>query len=278
MSQPGLRKATPQGRCAAGLVPASKVDRTRRRGRCSRLACEAHPSDQPKRRDLFVSAAGVGLLTLGLDLDLNAGSAQAVQGLTAGRIPGLTPVDSEGFRTYTRPEGKSGGHGIGWSEIPTYSFRVPDGWKEEPVSIADLGGTEIDVRFTEKDQGQLAVVVAPVLRFMNVGFNADVRIEDIGSPEKVLNGFAPEILGRPVDPEDLVNEETMKKRFGPGGEELTFYLWETKAHDLLSATAFKNRVFIIALRASGRQYRAAKEGLRTIQKSFVVDTKKIEYD
>ena len=103
---------------------------------------------------------------------------------------------------------------------------------------------------TPQDEGQLAVVVAPVLRFMNVGYNADVRIEDIGPPEKVLNGFAPEILGGPVEDDDLLKEETMTKNLG--GEPLTYYIWETKSHDLLSATAFKNRVFIIALRASGR--------------------------
>ena len=45
--------------------------------------------------------------------------------------------------TYTRPEGKSGGHGVGWSEIPRYTFKVPQGWQESPVSIADLGGTEV---------------------------------------------------------------------------------------------------------------------------------------
>jgi hypothetical protein len=53
--------------------------------------------------------------------------------------------DAEGYYTYTRPEGKSGGHGVGWSEIPRYSFRVPAGWEETPVSIADLGGTEVCV-------------------------------------------------------------------------------------------------------------------------------------
>lgn len=52
-------------------------------------------------------------------------------------------VDAEGFRSYQRPEGKSGGHGVGWSEIPRYSFKLPDGWEETPVSIADLGGTEV---------------------------------------------------------------------------------------------------------------------------------------
>ena len=62
-----------------------------------------------------------------------------------GELPaGITSKpDSEGYFTYTRPEGKQGGHGVGWSELPRYSFKVPPGWKETPVSIADLGGTEV---------------------------------------------------------------------------------------------------------------------------------------
>lgn len=27
-------------------------------------------------------------------------------------------ADEDGYYSYTRPEGKSGGHGIGWSEVP----------------------------------------------------------------------------------------------------------------------------------------------------------------
>ncbi|KAK8944658.1 hypothetical protein KSP39_PZI008491 [Platanthera zijinensis] len=34
-----------------------------------------------------------------------------------------------------------------------------------PVSIADLGGTEIDLRFANSQEGRLFVIVAPVLRF-----------------------------------------------------------------------------------------------------------------
>ena len=33
-------------------------------------------------------------------------------------------VDANGYRTYTRPAGKQGGHGVGWSEIPPYQFKV----------------------------------------------------------------------------------------------------------------------------------------------------------
>ena len=39
------------------------------------------------------------------------------------------PPDEEGFLTYQRPEGKSGGHGVGWSEIPRYKFKVGHGPK-----------------------------------------------------------------------------------------------------------------------------------------------------
>lgn len=62
---------------------------------------------------------------------------------------GLASVpDDNGFLRYARPEGKSGGHGVGWSEIPRYSFKLPSGggWTEIPVSIADLGGTEVSVQ------------------------------------------------------------------------------------------------------------------------------------
>ena len=39
--------------------------------------------------------------------------------------PGLSKdTDEDGFRTYTRPAGKQGGHGVGWSEIPPYKFKV----------------------------------------------------------------------------------------------------------------------------------------------------------
>lgn len=59
-------------------------------------------------------------------------------------VSGVTKEpDEAGLFTYQRPEGKSGGHGVGWSEIPRYSFKIPKGWEETPVSIADLGGTEV---------------------------------------------------------------------------------------------------------------------------------------
>ena len=50
----------------------------------------------------------------------------------------------------------------GGREITPCTFDVYEGWEEVPVSIADPGGTEIDVRFNSEADGGLKVVLAPV--------------------------------------------------------------------------------------------------------------------
>lgn len=47
---------------------------------------------------------------------------------------------------------------------------------------------QIDLRFDSTDQGKLKVVVAPVLRFREVGYNADVRIDSLAPPQKMIEG------------------------------------------------------------------------------------------
>lgn len=62
----------------------------------------------------------------------------------------MTLIVQTGWRTYRRPDDKSGGHGVGWSPIIPYSFKVPDGWDEvrpeatdrTPVSLSTSAGTE----------------------------------------------------------------------------------------------------------------------------------------
>ena len=72
-----------------------------------------------------------------------------------------------------RPIGKSGGHGTGWSEITPYRFVTYEGWEEKPVSIADPEGTEIDAKFASEQDGELKIILAPILRFAD--FPAEVR-------------------------------------------------------------------------------------------------------
>ncbi|PRW33039.1 domain-containing 4 [Chlorella sorokiniana] len=194
--------------------------------------------------------------------------AWAIQGLTAGRIPGVSGPDADGWYTYTRPEGKSGGHGVGWSEIQRYSFKVPsDGWEEVPVSIADLGGTEIDLRYGSTDEGSAMVVVAPVLRFKDVGINANVNITDLSSPDNLIAGFAPELYGTPLIEDDILSAEVVEK------DGLPYYVYELTRHRLVSATATGNRLYMLSVRCNSLQWRKSGSKLEKIRDSFRVPPK-----
>jgi len=229
------------------------------------------PLMNPNRRSALVGLASVG------GSALLPKETQAIQGYVAGRVPGVAASDVPGFLRYTRPLAKQGGHGVGWSEIPPYTFLVPDGWEETPVSIADLGGTELDLRFKNFDnvnlQGDLAVVVAPVLRFADVGFGADVRITDIGPPDRLIAGFSTEITGGPIQEEQIDKMETKVI------DGITYYNYQLVGPNpygrlkfdnmLVSMSALKNRVFILAVRPkNGKVYEEYEKDFQMMADSF----------
>ncbi|GAV76650.1 PsbP domain-containing protein [Cephalotus follicularis] len=209
------------------------------------------------RRSVLVS--GVSLVSSAGE----EGLAVVKQGLLAGRIPGLSEPDEQGWRTYRRPDEKSGGHGVGWSPIIPYVFSVPQDWKEVPVSIADLGGTEIDLRFGSPKEGSLFVIVAPVLRFAD-NLGDDATIEKIGPPEKVINAFGPEVIGENVEGKVLnmkVTEYSGRK----------YYQFELEPpHALITATAAGNRLYLFNVTGSGLQWKRHYKELKRIADSFRV--------
>ncbi|GJW62762.1 PsbP domain-containing protein 4, chloroplastic isoform X2, partial [Tanacetum coccineum] len=98
------------------------------------------------------------------------------------------------------------------------------------VSIADPGGTEIDLRFSNASEGRITVVVAPVLRFADY-LEDDARIEKIGPPEKVINKFGLEVIGQNV--EGKVMNSEVKEYSGR-----KYYQFELELpHCLITATA-----------------------------------------
>ncbi|KAK4433744.1 PsbP domain-containing protein 4, chloroplastic [Sesamum alatum] len=210
-----------------------------------------------------VIASGVALVSSAAFGFPGDGLAVVKQGLLAGRIPGLSEPDEQGWRTYQRPDDKSGGHGVGWSPIIPYLFSVPQDWEEVPVSIADLGGTEIDLRFASAKQGRIFVIVAPVLRFAdNLGDNA--TIEQIGTPEKVINAFGPEVIGENVEGKVLsaaVAEHSGRK----------YYQFELEPpHVLITATAAGNRLYLFSVTGNGLQWKKHYKDLKRIAESFRV--------
>ena len=70
--------------------------------RCSMASYEEDNNQDRRKAILSLSAAVLASFAVGDQ------PALAVQGLTAGRIPGVTGPGSDGFYLYKRPEGKSG--------------------------------------------------------------------------------------------------------------------------------------------------------------------------
>ncbi|GFZ09895.1 exostosin family protein [Actinidia rufa] len=67
-----------------------------------------------------------------------------------------------------------------------------------PVSIADLGSIEIDLRFASSKGGRVFVIVASILRFAdNLGDDAKIKL--IGPPERVISAFGPEVIGENLE-------------------------------------------------------------------------------
>ncbi|MBA0738118.1 hypothetical protein Gogos_011526 [Gossypium gossypioides] len=197
------------------------------------------------------------------------GMAVVKQGLLAGRIPGLSEPDEQGWRTYRRPDDKSGGHGVGWSPIIPYSFSVPQDFEEVPVSIADLGGTEIDLRFASLKEGRLFVIVAPVLRFAD-NLGDDATIQKIGPPEKVISAFGPEVIGENIEGK-VLSMNTVEH------DGRMYYQYELEPpHVLITATAAGNRLYLFSVTGSGmssmeKALPGFKEDIRVFSCSLVLD-------
>lgn len=172
-------------------------------------------------------------------------------------------MNRTGWRTYRRPDEKSGGHGVGWSPIIPYAFSVPQDWEEVPVSIADLGGTEIDLRFKSSKEGRLFVIVAPVQRFSDV-IGDDATIEMVGPPEKVISAFGPEVIGENV--EGKVMNMSVAEHNGR-----TYYQFELEPpHVLITATAAGNRLYLFSVTGNGLQWKRHYSDLKRIADSFRV--------
>lgn len=48
---------------------------------------------------------------------------------------------------------------------------------------------------------------------------SDVRIDQLNKPENIIAGFAPELFGKPLDDEDVLRQEVLKKN------DVTYYEW-----------------------------------------------------
>ncbi|PWA49308.1 mog1/PsbP/DUF1795-like photosystem II reaction center PsbP family protein [Artemisia annua] len=107
----------------------------------------------------------------------------------------------------------------------------------QTVSIADLGGTKIDLRFSNVSEGRISVIVAPVLRFAECNWTK--------RRNEVMNSAVKEYSGR------------------------KYYQFELEPpHCLITATAAGNRLYLFSILANGLQWKRHNEELKKIADSF----------
>lgn len=82
----------------------------------------------------------------------------------------------------------------------------------------------------------IAVVFTTLPVCRDVGYNANVTMDFLGPPDKIIAGFGPELFGAPLLDDDVTDTKVYKK-----GNDL-YYQWDLKPHRKVVATATGNRV------------------------------------
>ncbi|KAL7092990.1 hypothetical protein ACP275_11G015300 [Erythranthe tilingii] len=126
----------------------------------------------------------------------------------------------------------------------------------------------IEVKFEDEKQGKIQVVAAPLIRLTN---KPNARIEDIGSPEKLIASLGPFVTGNTLDPDELL--ETSIEKLG----DQTYYKYVletpfalTGTHNIAKATAKGSTVILFVASANDKQWQSSQKTLQAILDSFQV--------
>ncbi|KAK9122629.1 hypothetical protein Sjap_012231 [Stephania japonica] len=160
--------------------------------------------------------------------------------------------------------------------VQPYEFVLPPTWKQTRVANILSGNycqpkcaePWVEVKFEDESQGKVQVVASPLIRLTN---KLNAKIEDIGSPEKVIASLGPFVTGNSFDPDELLETSVEKL----GDQTYYTYLLETPfaltgSHNLAKATAKGNTVVLFVASANDKQWQASQKTLKTILDSFRV--------
>ncbi|GFP83812.1 psbp domain-containing protein 6 chloroplastic [Phtheirospermum japonicum] len=160
--------------------------------------------------------------------------------------------------------------------VQPYKFILPPTWKQMRVANILSGNycqpkcaePWVEVKFEDEKQGKIQVVASPLIRLTN---KPNAKIEDIGSPEKLIASLGPFVTGNTLDPDELL-QTSIEKR----GDQMYYkYVLETPyaltgSHNLAKATAKGNTVILFVVSANDKQWQTSEKTLQAILDSFQV--------
>lgn len=160
--------------------------------------------------------------------------------------------------------------------VQPYKFIIPPTWKQMRVANILSGNycqpkcaePWVEVKFEDEKQGKIQVVASPLIRLTN---KPNARIEEIGSPEKVIASLGPFVTGSTFDPDEILETSTEMR----GDQTYYKYVLETPyaltgTHNLAKATAKGSTVVLFVASANDKQWQTSQETLQTILDSFEV--------
>ncbi|KAI5061979.1 hypothetical protein GOP47_0022518 [Adiantum capillus-veneris] len=158
--------------------------------------------------------------------------------------------------------------------VQPYKFVLPPSWKQARVANILSGNycqpkcaePWVEVKFEDGKQGTAQVFASPMVRLTNKPY---AKIEEIGTPEKLISALGPFVTGNSYDPDEVVETHVEKR-----GDE-TYYVYtldtplaRTGTHNLAAATAKGNVVLLFVVSANDTQWASSEGVLKTVLESF----------
>eukprot|EP01023_Acetabularia_acetabulum_P018109 TRINITY_DN1915_c0_g1_i1.p1 TRINITY_DN1915_c0_g1~~TRINITY_DN1915_c0_g1_i1.p1 ORF type:complete len:286 (-),score=42.17 TRINITY_DN1915_c0_g1_i1:252-1109(-) len=158
-----------------------------------------------------------------------------------------------------------------------YKFELPSSWEEGKVANIQSGNycqprcdePWTEVIFGNPDEGKVQVIVSPLRKLTN---KANARIEEIGTPEGLINSLGPYVTGTYLDEEDIVS---IKQQENSDGR--TYYYYEIFApygtvgpHTLTCASTKGDLALLAVISANDKQWAKNKDKLRSMIQTFRV--------
>ncbi|KAH7277169.1 hypothetical protein KP509_39G037400 [Ceratopteris richardii] len=185
----------------------------------------------------------------------------------------LPPVPSlEGFVQFTATTKDTPALRAG--NVQPYKFVLPSTWKQARVANILSGNycqpkcaePWVEVKFEDDKQGSAQVFASPLVRLTN---KPNAKIEEIGTPEKLISSLGQFVTGNSYDPDEVVDIHVEKRN------DQTYYVYtletpyaRTGTHNLAAATAQGNAVILFVVSANDSQWASSEGVLKTVLESF----------
>ncbi|KAL4420172.1 hypothetical protein ABPG77_008308 [Micractinium sp. CCAP 211/92] len=223
--------------------------------------------------------AGIGL---GLGLGLEAAAPQLAQAAAQAPVPVgtyLPPAEGlPGFCLYRPDEKKTPAirAGVIKADPDFYQFALPETWAEAQLLNILTGNFCMprceepwyEAKFENPKEGSAQLIVTELQK---LGAKPTSKLQDLGTPEQVVNRIGNFITGTSVpDEEEVLSAGT--KQLGDGRD---YYLYEvytpfskTGGHNLAAFTTKGGLAYLFVLTAGDKQWGANEGKLRTMLESF----------